>query len=60
MPRVTEKTSATERVALNVSDLEETEGGFRVTIRRSKTDQEGPGAKIGIMRAARQPARWAR
>ena len=30
-----------ELVALTVADLIEVEGGFRVTIRRSKTDQEG-------------------
>jgi integrase len=30
-----------ELVALDVADLEETEDGLRVTIRRSKTDQEG-------------------
>jgi site-specific recombinase XerD len=31
-----------ELVALDFEDLEESELGFRVTIRRSKTDQEGP------------------
>jgi site-specific recombinase XerC len=41
-----------ELVALNVSDLEETEDGFRVTIRKSKTDQEGQGQTIGIMRGS--------
>jgi hypothetical protein len=30
-----------ELVALDVADLEETEEGMRVAIRRSKTDQEG-------------------
>ena len=29
-----------ELVALNVADIEETEDGFRITIRKSKTDQE--------------------
>jgi hypothetical protein len=29
-------------VALNVEDLEETNLGFKVTIRHSKTDQERP------------------
>jgi hypothetical protein len=35
-----------ELVALNVADLEETEDGFKIVIRRSKTDQEGHGATI--------------
>jgi integrase len=39
-----------ELVALNVADLEETEDGLRVTIRRSKTDQEGQGVTIAIVR----------
>jgi len=39
-----------EFVALDVADLEETEDGFRVTIRRSKTDQEGQGQTVAIMR----------
>jgi integrase len=33
-----------------VADLEETEDGLRVTIRRSKTDQEGLGVTIAIVR----------
>jgi integrase len=37
-------------VALDVADLEETEDGLRVTIRRSKTDQEGIGTTIAIVR----------
>jgi hypothetical protein len=37
-------------VALDVADLEETEEGLRVTIRRSKTDQEGHGQVIAIIR----------
>ena len=41
-----------ELVALNVSDLEETEDGFRVTIRKSKTDQEGQGQTIAIIRGS--------
>jgi integrase len=41
-----------ELVALNVADLAETEDGFRVTIRRSKTDQEGEGATIAIARGS--------
>src|SRR5262249_51195071 len=37
-------------VALDVADLEETDEGLRVTIRRSKTDQEGQGVTIAIIR----------
>jgi integrase len=39
-----------ELVALNVEDLEETAEGLRITIRRSKTDQEGHGHVIAIPR----------
>jgi len=39
-----------ELVALDVADLEETEDGLRVTIRRSKTDQRGRGVTIAIIR----------
>jgi site-specific recombinase XerD len=39
-----------ELVALDVAELEETEDGFKVTIRRSKTDQEGHGVTIAIAR----------
>ena len=39
-----------ELVALNVADIEETDDGLRVTIRRSKTDQEAQGATIAIIR----------
>ena len=39
-----------ELVALDVADLEETDEGYRITIRRSKTDQEGVGAVIAIVR----------
>ena len=39
-----------ELVALDVADVEETEAGLRVTIRRSKTDQEGQGVTIAIAR----------
>jgi site-specific recombinase XerD len=39
-----------ELVGLNVADLEETEEGLRVTIRRSKTDQEGHGQVIAVVR----------
>jgi site-specific recombinase XerD len=37
-----------ELVALDVGDLEFTNDGIRVTIRRSKTDQEGRGRVLGI------------
>ena len=39
-----------ELVALNVEDVEETAEGMLVTIRRSKTDQEGLGRKVAIPR----------
>jgi integrase len=39
-----------ELVALDVADLQETDYGFRVLIRRSKTDQEGRGETIAIVR----------
>jgi hypothetical protein len=39
-----------ELVALQVSDLAEVPYGYRVTIRRSKTDQTGEGAEIVIPR----------
>jgi hypothetical protein len=38
-----------ELVALDVGDLEFCEGGMRVHIRRSKTDQEGAGHTIAIV-----------
>lgn len=38
-----------ELVALNVEDLQFCDGGLRVTICKSKTDQEGVGATIGIV-----------
>jgi site-specific recombinase XerD len=41
-----------ELVALDVADLEETDDGLRVTIRRSKTDQEGQGATIAVIRGS--------
>jgi len=40
-----------ELVALNIGDLEFSENGLIVTVRRSKTDKEGHGAKIGIPRS---------
>jgi site-specific recombinase XerD len=42
-----------ELVALEVADLEATPDGLRVTIRRSKTDQEGQGQEIAIPRGCR-------
>jgi site-specific recombinase XerD len=39
-----------ELVALDVDDLEEAPEGLLVTIRRSKTDQEGVGRKVAIPR----------
>jgi len=41
-----------ELVALDVTDLEETDEGMRVAIRRSKTDQEGKGEIIAIVRGS--------
>jgi site-specific recombinase XerD len=40
-----------ELTALNIGDLEFVDEGVILTIRRSKTDQEGRGAKIGIPRS---------
>ena len=42
-----------ELVALRVEDLVETPDGLRVTIRKSKTDQEGAGQEIAIPHGAR-------
>src|SRR5215467_11184342 len=39
-----------ELVALDVADLQFTDDGLRVTIRRSKTDQEGIGTTIAIIK----------
>jgi site-specific recombinase XerD len=41
-----------ELVALNIEDLEESELGFKVTIRHSKTAQEGGGQTIAIVRGS--------
>lgn len=41
-----------ELVALNIGDCSTDENGMIITIRRSKTDQEGKGYQIGIPRAA--------
>lgn len=43
-----------ELVGLNVADLELTEAGYVVTIRRSKTDQKGKGRTVGIPRGAHE------
>ncbi|MFT8720308.1 tyrosine-type recombinase/integrase [Acetobacter sp.] len=42
-----------ELVALDMSDIEAVEGGARVTIRKSKTDQTGEGQVIGIVDGVR-------
>ena len=39
-----------ELVGLDVSDIEEAPEGLRVTLRRSKTDQEGQGRAVGVWR----------
>jgi site-specific recombinase XerD len=39
-----------ELVALNVADIEETPEGMLVTLKRSKTDQEGLGRRVAIPR----------
>jgi site-specific recombinase XerD len=41
-----------ELVALDCADIEECETGLRITIRRSKTDQEGAGQVIAIVRGS--------
>ena len=50
-----------ELVALDVEDLEFVAGGLRVTVRRSKVDQEGQGAVVGVPNGERPdtcPVRW--
>src|SRR5215472_3321442 len=42
-----------ELVALRVEDLAEVPNGLRVTIRHSKTDQEGQGAEVAILRGVK-------
>jgi len=42
-----------ELVALRVEDLQPTPDGLRVMIRRSKTDQDGAGQEIAILRGVR-------
>jgi integrase len=39
-----------ELVALDIADLVECDDGFRIRIRKSKTDQEGQGVTIAIVR----------
>ena len=41
-----------ELVALDIADLQFCDGGLRVVIRKSKTDQEGQGATIAIARGS--------
>jgi site-specific recombinase XerD len=41
-----------ELVALNIEDIEEAPEGLRITIRRGKTDQEGKGAVVAIVRGS--------
>ncbi len=43
-----------ELVGLNVGDLEETSDGLIATVRRSKTDQQGEGRRVGIPQGAEQ------
>jgi len=42
-----------ELAALEVSDIEEVEGGLRVHVRKSKTDQEGAGEIVPVIRGAK-------
>jgi integrase len=44
-----------ELVGLNVTDLEFVDRGLIVHLRRSKTDQEGVGRKVGIPHARGKP-----
>ncbi len=43
-----------ELVALDVQDLEFTREGMKVLLRRSKTDQEGRGRKVALLRGLRE------
>jgi hypothetical protein len=45
---LSQQESGATRVALDRSDVEFTREGLVITIRRSKTDQEAEGRKIGI------------
>ena len=42
-----------ELVAINIEDIEHVEQGLRITLRRSKTDQEGHGQILPILRGDR-------
>jgi site-specific recombinase XerD len=48
-----------ELVALDVADIEESDAGLRVTIRKSKTDQDGEGVTIAIARGTIACPVWA-
>jgi integrase len=39
-------------VALDIEDIEEAAEGLRITIRRAKTDQEGKGAVVAVVRGS--------
>jgi site-specific recombinase XerD len=41
-----------ELVALDLEDLEETELGFKIAIRQSKTDQEGQGQTVAVVKGS--------
>jgi hypothetical protein len=41
-----------ELVALNIEDVEDVQDGMKITIRHSKTDQDGQGVTIGIVRGS--------
>lgn len=45
-----------ELVGLRAEDVEETPSGLRVLVRGSKTDQEGRGAWVDVVRAVHEPA----
>lgn len=45
---------ASEQAGLDVGDLETGPDGLMVTIRQSKTDQDGKGATIGVPRGQRR------
>jgi site-specific recombinase XerD len=47
-----------ELIALDVAEIEDLPEGLLITIRRSKTDQEGQGRKRWRSRGARLPVRW--
>jgi integrase len=47
-----------ELCALEVADLVEAPDGYRVLIRRSKTDQEGQGQEIAIPAGTNELAFW--